>query len=209
MTERGKFIKGTVILICANAIAKILGAVFKIPLTYILGEEGMAVYQTAFSVYMMFLSLVTSGFPFAVTKLLAEYSVLGREDRIRPVVKSIGTVLLLIGLAASTVMYLFAPELAISMREPNSTGAIRAISISVVLVSVGAVIKSSNEALSDLLPTAFSQVSEAAVKLFCGFFLASHLINISVFKAAEGAIWGVTVVFVPESCPQENRTKRK
>ncbi|MBQ8637004.1 MAG: oligosaccharide flippase family protein [Clostridia bacterium] len=193
MTERGKFIKGTVILICANAIAKILGAVFKIPLTYILGEEGMAVYQTAFSVYMMFLSLVTSGFPFAVTKLLAEYSVLGREDRIRPVVKSIGTVLLLIGLAASTVMYFFAPELAISMREPNSSGAIRAISISVVLVSVGAVIKSSNEALSDLLPTAFSQVSEAAVKLFCGFFLASQLLKISVFKAAEGAIWGVTI----------------
>ncbi len=193
MTERGKFIKGTIILICANAVAKILGAVFKIPLTYILKEEGMAVYSTAFSVYMMFLSLVTSGFPFAATKLLAEYNVLGREDRIRPVVRSIGTVLLIIGAAGSVVMYLFAPELALSLREPNAVGAIRAISLSVVLVSVGAVIKSSNEARSDLMPTAFSQVSEAAVKLFCGFFLASWLVNISVFKAAEGAVWGVTI----------------
>ncbi|MEE0945065.1 MAG: oligosaccharide flippase family protein [Clostridia bacterium] len=193
LTERGKFIKGTVILICANAIAKILGAVFKIPLTYILGEEGMAVYQTAFSVYMMFLSLVTSGFPFAVTKLLAEYNALGKEDRIRPVVKSIGTVLLLVGLAASSMMYIFAPHLALSMREPGSVGAIRAISFSVVLVSIGAVIKSSNEALSDLLPTAFSQVSEATVKLFLGLFLAYKFASISVFKAAEGAVWSVTI----------------
>ena len=193
LTERGKFIKGTVILICANAIAKILGAVFKIPLTYILGEEGMAVYQTAFSVYMMFLSLVTSGFPFAVTKLLAEYNVLGKEDRIRPVVKSIGAVLLLIGLVASSIMYFFAPQLAVSMREPGSAGAIRAISFSVALVSVGAVIKSSNEALSDLLPTAFSQVSEATVKLFLGLFLAYKLASVSIFKSAEGAVWSVTI----------------
>lgn len=193
MTERSSFIKGTIILICANAVAKILGAVFKIPLTYILGEEGMAVYQTAFSVYMMFLSLVTSGFPFAVTKLLAECRVSGKNDRIRPIVKSIGLVLLLIGLSGSLAMYIFAPQLAISMREPNAVGAIRAISISVMLVGIGAVIKSSNEALSDLLPTAFSQVSEAAVRLFCGFFLASKLVQISVYKAAEGAIWGVTI----------------
>ena len=43
------FFKGTLILISANAISKILGAVLKIPLTYILGEQGMAIYQTAFS----------------------------------------------------------------------------------------------------------------------------------------------------------------
>lgn len=193
MTERGKFIKGTIILICANAIAKILGAVFKIPLTYILKEEGMAVYQTAFSVYMVFLPFVTSGFPFAVTKLLAEYHALGREDRVRPVVNSTCKILLTVGIFSSAVMYLFAPQFALSMRETNADGAIRAISLSVAIVSIGSVIKSSNEARSDLLPTAFSQVSESAVKLFCGLYLASRLISISVFKAADGAIFSVTV----------------
>lgn len=193
MSERSKFIKGTIILIFANAAAKLLGAVFKIPLTYILGEDGMSIYQTSFSVYMMFLSLATSGFPFAATKLLAEYTAVGREDRIRPVVKSVGLILTLIGFAGSACMYIFAPQLALTMREPDSASTIRAISLSVVLVSIGSVIKSSNEARSDLIPTAISQVTEAGLKLFCGLYLASQMLKISVFKAAEGAIWSVTI----------------
>ena len=65
MTKQN-FLKGTVILIIANAISKILGAVFKIPLTYILKEEGMAVFNTAMLVYSVFLSFVISGFPIAI-----------------------------------------------------------------------------------------------------------------------------------------------
>ena len=193
MTDRNKFIKGTVILICANAAAKILGAIFKIPLTYILREEGMAVYNTAFSVYIMMLSFVTSGFPFALTKLLAEYTALGKDERIRPAVRCAAVILCALGMAASLVMYFFAQPLAYSMREPNAAGAIRAVSGSIVLVALGAVIKSSNEARGDLLPTALSQVSEAALKLFAGFYLATQLIHISVYSAAQGAILGVTV----------------
>ncbi len=193
MSERSNFIKGTIILICANAIAKILGAVFKIPLTYILQEDGMAVYSTAFSAYTLFLSLCTSGFPFAATKLLSEYTAKGEDNRIRPVVRTVGVILLIIGLSSTCVMYLFAPTLAAIMREPNAANAIKAISPSVVLVAIGAIYKSSNEARSNLLPTAFSQVSEAVVKLFVGLYIAYKLSSISLYKAAEGAVFSVTI----------------
>lgn len=193
MTQKNKFIRGTLILIIANAIAKLLGAVFKIPLTYILREEGMAVYNTAFSIYVMMLSFATGGFPFALTRLLAEHTALGREDRIRPAVRLAAVILFIIGAIASAIMYIFAYPLACSMREPNAANAIRAVSASVLLVALGAVIKSSNEARSSLLPTAFSQVSEAAIKLFVGYYLASHLVTHSVYSAAGGAIFSVTV----------------
>ena len=68
---KNSFLSGAVILMTANAISKILGAVFRIPLTYIVHEEGMAVYNTAFSIYVMFLSFIISGMPFAVQKLTA------------------------------------------------------------------------------------------------------------------------------------------
>lgn len=193
MSERSKFIKGTVILFCANACSKILGAIYKIPLTYILKEEGMAVYQTTFTVYMMFLTFVTSGFPFAATKLLAEYTAVGKDDRIRPIVKSVCIILFIIGMVMSGVMYIFADKFAISMREANAGDAIRVISLSVLFVSVGGVIKSSNEARSDLLPTAFSQVFESAIKLLLGLLFAICLSKISVYKAAEGATAAVTI----------------
>ena len=52
--KKQSFLTGAVILMIANAISKILGAVFKIPLTYILNEDGMAVFNIAFEVYIMF-----------------------------------------------------------------------------------------------------------------------------------------------------------
>ena len=51
--KKQSFLTGAVILMIANAISKILGAVFKIPLTYILNEDGMAVFNIAFEVYIM------------------------------------------------------------------------------------------------------------------------------------------------------------
>lgn len=190
---KSKFLRASAILIMANAIAKILGAVFKIPLTYILREDGMAVYNTAFSVYITVMSLALGGFPFALTKILAEYNALGRCDRIRPLVRSVGLILLALGAAGSTIMYVFAPQLAAAMREPSAAGAVRAVSLSVAFVALGAAYKSSNEACSDLIPTAVSQVTEAALKLFVGFYLAQALVRISVTAAAEGAIFGVTI----------------
>ena len=77
------FFKGTLILITANAVSKILGAILKIPLTYILGEQGMAIYQTAFSVYIMLLSFITSGLPFAISRYTAQELTLKRYGNIR------------------------------------------------------------------------------------------------------------------------------
>ena len=83
MINKQSFIKGTVILAAANAISKILGAVFKIPLTYFLQEEGMAIYSTAFSVYIMLLSFVTSGAPLAISKMIAEENALKNTANVK------------------------------------------------------------------------------------------------------------------------------
>lgn len=190
---KNKFLRSSIILISANAVAKILGAVFKIPLTYILLEDGMAIYNTAFSVYVTVMSITLGGFPFALTKLLAEHNALGRTDRLRSPVRAIGLLLFLLGAAGGVFMYIFAPQLALSMREPQATGAIRAIAPALSAVALGAAFKSSNEATADLIPTAVSQVLEAVLKLFAGFYLAYAFVKASVSAAAKGAIFGVTV----------------
>ena len=80
--KKQSFLTGAVILMIANAISKILGAVFKIPLTYILNEDGMAVFNIAFEVYIMFLSFIISGLPFAISKMVAESNSRGEYSKI-------------------------------------------------------------------------------------------------------------------------------
>ena len=98
---------GTVILIIANAISKILGAVFKIPLTYLLHEEGMAIMNTALSVYTMILSLVISGFPLAISTLVARNHALKNHSYVRKISYVSMTLLCLIGLLVSIFLFFY------------------------------------------------------------------------------------------------------
>lgn len=193
MNKRTAFLHGTIILMCANAAAKILGAVFKIPLAYVLHEEGMAIYNTAFSVYIMMLSLIPGGFGFAVTKILAEYSALSKRERMPAVVRGMAVILAAGGILAGIVMYLFSEPLAIAMREPLSPGAIRSIAFAIFFVALSSSIKSYNEADAHYIPTALSQVTEAAIKLFIGLALAKSFQKISSLHAACGALLGVVI----------------
>ncbi len=187
------FFKGTLILIVANTISKILGAVLKIPLTYILGEQGMAIYQTAFSVYVMLLSLITSGIPFALSKYIAESVPLKKYGNIRFALTFTTALMCLLGLAASFIMFLGADFFAFSMKDPKASLAIRAIAPSIFFVALGAVYKSLYQGYSHQTPTAISQVIEAFIKLIAGYGLASWFSAFSIRYASAASVFGVTV----------------
>lgn len=61
MTNKDNFLKGAAVLVIANFIVKIIGVVYKIPLTNIIGGEGMGYFSSAFDIYLMFFSLSTAG----------------------------------------------------------------------------------------------------------------------------------------------------
>ncbi len=190
---KNSFLSGAVILMAANIISKVLGAVLKIPLTYIIHEEGMAVYNTAFNVYIMFLTFVVSGLPFAVQKLTAAAHAVGDAPRARTIVRLSNYILLITGLAGSLALWYGADFFALAMKEPRAVWAMRAISPAVLLVALGTAVKSGFQGRSDMVPTAVSQVIEAFIKLFAGYFLAVALVPLGTQLAAAGAAGGVTV----------------
>lgn len=190
--RKQSFLTGAVILMIANAISKILGAVFKIPLTYILEEEGMAVFNIAFEVYIMFLSFIISGLPFAVSKLVAESNSKKEYGRVHKIVSVSAILLTIIGVLGSAALYFGADFFALAMKEEKAVYAIRMISPSIFFVALGTAYKSYYQGVSNMLPTAVSQVAEAVVKLAAGYYLAALFINYGVEKTAGGAIMGVT-----------------
>lgn len=187
------FFKGTLILISANAISKVLGAVLKIPLTYILGEQGMAIYQTSFSVYIMLLSLITSGLPFALSRYISQEFTLKRYGNIRFSVKLSLLIMTVLGILGSLVMFFGADFFALSMKDPKATFAIKAIAPSIFFVALGCVYKSCYQGYAYQTPVAISQVIEAFTKLIAGFLLASTFSVLSVKYASGAAIFGVTI----------------
>lgn len=191
--KKQSFVAGAVILMISNAISKILGAVFKIPLTYIIGEEGMAVYNTAFGIYIMFLAFIISGLPFAVSKLVSEYSSSGRHNMVRYTVHLSNTILFAAGIIGSAVLYMGAEFFALAMKEEKAVFAIRMISPSIFFVAAGTTVRSYYQGISNMIPTAASQVIESVIKLVAGYMLAVYFINYGVSAASGGAVMGVTI----------------
>lgn len=190
--KKQSFITGAMILMIANAISKILGAVFKIPLTYILEEQGMAVFNIAFEVYIMFLAFIISGLPFAISKLVAESNSQGQYARMNKILRISTILLIVIGLVGSIALYIGAPFFALAMKEEKAVYAIRMISPAIFFVALGTGYKSYYQGVSNMIPTAVSQVAEAIVKLLAGYYLAVLFIQYGVEKTAGGAIMGVT-----------------
>jgi stage V sporulation protein B len=76
--RKGKsFLREAIILTVASFAVKIIGVVYKIPLTNILGES-IGVFNAAYSIYAMLFMLSTSGLPVAVSKLVAASNEKGR-----------------------------------------------------------------------------------------------------------------------------------
>ena len=220
--RQDSFLKGTAVLIGANAVSKILGAVFKIPLTYILKEEGMAIFNTALGVYSMILSFIISGIPLALSRFTAEEYALGNYSTVKRGIKVSTVILSVLGMAGTLILYFMAGFFAYSMKDPKAELAIKLISPSIFFVALGTVYKSFYQGCVNMLPTALSQVIEAVIKLVVGFLGAYFLRNAAIEITSAGAITGITVgeivatlilflMYIPsnKSLPYKGEKKRK
>ena len=70
--SNNKFLKGAAVLGIAGVIVKIIGAVFRIPLTNWIGQDGMSYYGCAYPIYSLFLTVSTAGIPVAISKMVSE-----------------------------------------------------------------------------------------------------------------------------------------
>ncbi len=193
MNSKQNFIKGTIILMLANAISKILGAIFKIPLTYVLHEEGMAIFNTAMNVYSMVLSFIISGFPLGFSRLLSTEFALNNHRTVKKTVKISALIFAVLGLIGSLILYFGADFFAYAMKDPKATLAIKVISPSVFLVAFGNVTKCYFQGSVNMIPTAISQVIESFVRLILGFGVALYLNNTLIEITSAGAISGITI----------------
>ena len=81
--SKQNYLHGAAILTLGVIITKILGAIYKIPLGNILGDEGYAHFMVAYSIYNVFLTLSTAGLPVALSRMISEADTLGRPMQMR------------------------------------------------------------------------------------------------------------------------------
>ena len=193
--KKQNFLHGAVILTAGLVIIKILGAVYKIPLGNILGDDGYGIFLAAYNVYSVFYTVSTAGVPVALSRLIAAADANDRPMQIRRYFRVAVGAFFLIGLVCSLVMFLFPTELAAMIKQPKAAQSIWALSPSVLLCCMLAVYRGYMQGHSNMVPTAVSQVVEVLFKVLFGLGLVMVLTNMgkSLPVRCAAAISGVTV----------------
>lgn len=192
--NRQSFIHGAAILAVSLVIVKILGLLFKIPLTNILGGIGMGYYNTAYMLFSPVFSLAIGGLPAAVSKMIAENSARGCYKDVRKIFRISLAVYLLMGIAGTAIMLLFARFFVHAVKNPNAYWSVIAIAPTVLFGCIISAYRGYFEGLCDMRPTAISQVVEMTVKLAAGLGLAVWVMSYARGQfELNGIVFGIVI----------------
>ena len=188
--KQGSFLKGAAIIAAGGFIAKLLGALYRIPLTNLIGGHGIGLYQMVYPVYCLLLTVSATGIPSSIAKLTAEK--IGRGQSSAPVFKTAMKLFLVIGLFGSILMAAIAPFLSRAQGSQDVVGGYFALAPSVLLVSAISVFRGYFQGKNDMLPTALSEICEQIVKIAFGLLFA-YLYRGNVAKAVVFLLLAVSI----------------
>lgn len=191
--KKRSFIFGAVILALSGVVCKILGAIYKIPLTNILGSEGIGIYYLIFPIYAFLLSFISSSFVVAISKNISSLCAKKEDAKAYNLFKSCILLLLFLGIAASILLISLSKIIAHLQGVENAFLCYIVISPSLIAVSVGSAFKGYFQGLQNMVPTALSQVFAQIIKLGGGFSLAAILAKNGIVFGALGALVGISI----------------
>lgn len=186
---------GVLLLTVANMTVKVIGLLFKVPLSYLLGDEGMGYFNAAYSIYSWLYIVATAGLPVAVSILISDAAERGRNRRVERIFRVAMAVFLMIGAIGFFLMFAFASPLSRTIGNGGSRYAIAAVAPTLFFICVAGGIRGYFQGQKEMLPTAISQIIEAAGKLVLGILFGTLALRQGkpIPIVAAYAILGVTV----------------
>ena len=198
MSDKTKtFVKGAAILGVMGLICKVIGAIFRIPLTNIIdipGQvSGMAYYQMVYPVYALLLVVSTAGLPAAISKMVSERRALSDYKGAENVFKTSFKLLLIIGVVSAVVLFAISKPLAILFDFPEAAINFMMLSPAVCFVAIISSYRGYFQGMQMMAPTGVSQLLEQLVKLLAGLYFAKMFLPLGPQYGAAGALLGVSL----------------
>lgn len=188
--KKNNLIGGALILGAGAFITKLLGAIYRIPLTNMLGSVGLGLYQMVFPVYSLLLDFSGASVPSALSKLIAGSN--EREKGATNYLKSSLLLLFILGSLGTLLMGLFSSLISRFQGNPDANFAYVSLAPSVLLVCLISCFRGYFQGFMDMKPTAVSQILEQVIKLIFGLILVKIFLP-DIKRAVAGATFAITI----------------
>ncbi len=198
--KQQSFMHGSLVLMLATMLVKVIGAIYRIPLANLLGEDGMGYYSTAYDLYLPMYSLAMAGLPVAISRIIAEHIAAGRYQDVATTLKVAKRSFWVTGGVGFVLMCSLAYPFVAYTGNYGALRAVFCIAPCLLICCVMSAYRGYYEGLKNMTPTAISQVIEALGKLVLGYGLSYAVLLVradnspeTLSLAAAASLLGITV----------------
>ena len=176
------------LLAVASIISRVIGLVYRLPLTAIIGKEGNNYYGTAFEIYNLILLISSYSIPLAVSKLVATRMAQGQAKNAWKVLKGSLIFASLSGGGFALVVWFGADFFTTKLlATPLASIALKVLAPVIFMVAIAGVLRGFFQGLNSMMPTAFSQIAEQVVNAVVSVLAAYLLFD---YGKKVGAVLG-------------------
>ena len=189
------------ILAAASIISRIIGLLYRLPMTDIIGDTGNNYYSCAFEIYNIMLIISSYSLPLAVSKLVSARIAKGQRKQAYQVFKGALLFAVIAGTIVAIIVYFGAEIFTSMLQTPLSVFALRVLAPVLVVVAILGVLRGFFQGLGNMMPSAVSQIIEqivnAIISIWAAYVLFQYgtkigevLGNPEKYAAAYGAAGG-------------------
>jgi len=194
-------ISGVTVLGITGILCKIIAVLYRIPRSWLIGDQGLGTYQLVFPTYNLLLTISSAGLPVAISRIVSYNLAKGDVINTRRTFKSALLILSAVGIAGTVLMIALRTFLSDRVGNPETVAGFVAIAPSVAIVCTMSAFRGFMQGQQNMKPTAISQlieqVGKVAIALPFAYFGSKIGITeaggINIGYAAAGALLGTSI----------------
>jgi stage V sporulation protein B len=192
--SRQTFLQGTLILLFAGLISRLLGFVPRMILPRLIGTEGVGLYQMAFPLLIFFITIARFGLNVSISKIVAEASEKRDYVKIRRALIVSTMIVLFLSLILTPVV--IASSFLLSKyfyTDERVLYPLLAMTPMIPIIALSTIIRGYFQGRHNMIPTAVSSVIESLVRIIGVIVISSLLLPYGLGMAAAGVMIGVGI----------------
>ena len=186
--KKQSVLNGAMMLMFAVLLVKVIGLLFKIPLTDMIGAAGRGYFNSAYEIYTPIFAISMAGLPVAVSRMVAENIALGNYREPRMIRKVSQRLFIIVGITGTLILLAAAYPYARFVANIRSLPAVLCVAPSIFFCCYMSTYRGYYEGLRNMTPTAISQVVEALGKLVVGLVLAKLVTQTGMSQYESGML---------------------
>jgi len=203
-----QFVKTVMIVTVFSMCEKFLGFLYRIYLSRTIGSEGIGLYQVALSVFALLLTVVCSGTPITVSRLMTKYRAEGKTDKVFKVISAGISFTLAVALPVALFFMVFGKKFTFMFADERCMKIFLVLVPGLVFTSVYSVLRGVFWGNKDFLPYSVTELLEEACMIIVGIVLISRTTDVyqGAFRAGVAVLVSYIFSFSSRIYPTKFKT---